>query len=179
MSDHTGWPPGLLQDDDRKLSRWFAGRPGARGQVDELHGLPELAPQGSGIDGEARVRTVLAWPALDVQQPAEDVQQASGGQAGGDGGSGGVAISEILDQRGQRYGKFCDHAGVAQRLKSVLRNHMGQKWDCLADDQKEALEMIAHKLARIANGDPDYADSWVDIAGYAKLVADRLEGVSR
>ncbi len=28
-------------------------------------------------------------------------------------------------------------------------------------------------------GDPNYADSWVDIAGYAKLVADRLEGVER
>lgn len=31
----TGWPPGLLQDDDRKLSRWFAGRPSARHQVRE------------------------------------------------------------------------------------------------------------------------------------------------
>lgn len=91
----------------------------------------------------------------------------------------GSDVAAILDQRGERYGKFCDHAGAAQRLKSVLRNHMGAKWDRLADDQKEAMEMIAHKLARIANGDPDYADSWVDIAGYAKLVADRLEGVSR
>jgi hypothetical protein len=25
----TGWPPGLLQDDLRALSRWFAGRLGA------------------------------------------------------------------------------------------------------------------------------------------------------
>ena len=30
----TGWPPGLLQDDDRKLSRWFASRPGAKRLVD-------------------------------------------------------------------------------------------------------------------------------------------------
>ena len=29
----TGWPPGLLQDDDRKLSRWFASRPAARHQL--------------------------------------------------------------------------------------------------------------------------------------------------
>lgn len=35
--------------------------------------------------------------------------------------------------------------------------------------------MIAHKIGRILNGDPNYADSWIDIAGYAKLVADRLE----
>ena len=47
------------------------------------------------------------------------------------------------------------------------------------DDQLEALDMIAHKIARIINGDPDYADSWHDIAGYAKLVADRLDGVVR
>lgn len=25
----TGWPPGLLQDDNRKLSKWFASRPDA------------------------------------------------------------------------------------------------------------------------------------------------------
>jgi hypothetical protein len=34
--------------------------------------------------------------------------------------------------------------------------------------------MIAHKIGRILNGDPNYADSWIDIAGYAQLVADRL-----
>lgn len=60
----------------------------------ELPNVPELAPQGSGIDGEARIRPVLAWPALDIQQPAEDVQQASGGQAGGDGGSGALALQK-------------------------------------------------------------------------------------
>jgi hypothetical protein len=48
----------------------------------------------------------------------------------------------------------------------------------LAPDQREALAMIANKLGRILNGDPNYADSWMDIAGYAKLVADRLEAVS-
>lgn len=26
----TGWPPGMLQDDDRDLSRWFASRIDAR-----------------------------------------------------------------------------------------------------------------------------------------------------
>lgn len=48
------------------------------------------------------------------------------------------------------------------------------KWRSLDPDQKEALEMIVHKIGRILNGDPDYADSWHDIAGYAKLVEDRL-----
>ena len=35
--------------------------------------------------------------------------------------------------------------------------------------------MIVNKLARIYNGDPNYSDSWRDIAGYATLVADRLD----
>ena len=43
-------------------------------------------------------------------------------------------------------------------------------------DQAEAIDMIFSKLARILNGDPNYADNWIDIAGYATLVADRLEG---
>lgn len=31
----TGWPPGMLQDDDRKLSRALAGAPHARAHADE------------------------------------------------------------------------------------------------------------------------------------------------
>ncbi len=32
----TGWPPGMLQDDSRDLSRWLSEQPGARRQVDEV-----------------------------------------------------------------------------------------------------------------------------------------------
>lgn len=34
-------------------------------------------------------------------------------------------------------------------------------------------------MQKITNGDPDYADNWADIAGYATLVKDRLEGNER
>lgn len=34
--------------------------------------------------------------------------------------------------------------------------------------------MVAHKIGRILNGDPNYHDSWHDIIGYTKLVADEL-----
>ena len=89
-------------------------------------------------------------------------------------------INVTLTERGNRYGKFKDHAAIAQELKRALYRHMDQVSRVEPDpDQLEALEMICHKLARIVNGDPDYADSWVDIAGYAKLVADRLEGIER
>ena len=83
-------------------------------------------------------------------------------------------VDAILSERGARYGKFKDHANLAQQLKRVIFGFNPALR--LENDQREALEMIAHKIARIVNGDPDYADSWVDIAGYAKLVADRLEG---
>ena len=84
-------------------------------------------------------------------------------------------IDATLAERGSKYGKFIDHATITQKLKRVLHEHAARHDKSFALDQAEALDMICHKLGRIVNGDPDYADSWVDIAGYAKLVADRLE----
>ena len=86
-----------------------------------------------------------------------------------------VGIDATLAERGTKYGKFADHAAVTYKLKNVLREHSGVHGKSYAYDQAEALDMICHKLGRIVNGDADYADSWVDIAGYAKLVADRLQ----
>lgn len=88
-------------------------------------------------------------------------------------------LNAVLTERGSRYGKFTGHAQVTQDLKDVLQGHLVSRDKALAPDQREALDMICHKIGRIINGDPDYADSWIDIAGYAKLVADRLEGVER
>jgi len=87
------------------------------------------------------------------------------------------SLVSMLDERGGRYGKFIEHAKISQALSALMRETVG--FDRLQADQCEALEMIAHKIARILNGDPNYAESWVDIAGYAKLVADRLNGVER
>ena len=82
----------------------------------------------------------------------------------------------MLADRGTRYGTFAGHARISQNIKDAIFGGMDQeKFEALAADQVEALEMIAHKIARIVNGDPNYADSWVDIGGYAKLVSDRLE----
>lgn len=85
-------------------------------------------------------------------------------------------IDKTLAERGSRYGAFVGHAKVTQMLKAVIQDALTERGKVLLDDQQEALDMICHKIGRIVNGDPDYADSWVDIAGYAKLVADRLEG---
>ena len=85
-------------------------------------------------------------------------------------------IDKTLAERGTRYGTFAGHAEVTQGLKRYMATELAKRNKVLADDQWEALEMIAHKIARIINGDADYSDSWVDVAGYAKLVADRLDG---
>lgn len=86
-----------------------------------------------------------------------------------------VGIDATLAERGGKYGKFIDQAAVTYKLKNVLREHSSNHSKSYSYDQAEALDMICVKLGRIVNGDSDYADSWVDIAGYAKLVSDRLQ----
>jgi hypothetical protein len=88
-------------------------------------------------------------------------------------------IDTTLAARGAVYGKFVGHAEVTQGLKRFMATELAKRGKVLSDSQWEALEMIAHKIGRIINGDSNYADSWVDIAGYAKLVADELLGVER
>ena len=83
-----------------------------------------------------------------------------------------TSIEATLTERGNRYGVFAEHARISQAIKVAMID--SPNWALLAPDQKEALEIIAHKVARILNGDPNYADSWHDIVGYAKLVDDRL-----
>lgn len=82
-------------------------------------------------------------------------------------------IHDLLNERGDRYGEFKTHAEVTQKIKEALFS--GASFAYLDYDQKEALEMVAHKLGRIVNGDPNYLDSWVDIIGYTQLVLDRLK----
>ena len=85
-------------------------------------------------------------------------------------------IDATLAERGQRYGEFDAHADITQNIKAAMAS--GQNWLSLENDMKEALEMVAHKISRILAGDPRYDDSWVDIAGYATRVADRLTALA-
>ena len=81
-------------------------------------------------------------------------------------------ITEVLEERGKRYGEFKEHARITQSIKRAMEN--SPNWYKLPDYMKEALEMNAHKIGRILNGDPFYVDSWTDVVGYAKLVEDIL-----
>ena len=88
-------------------------------------------------------------------------------------------MDETLNERAVDYGKFKDGAALMQGIKRLLADHAAKHDKTFADDQWEALEMIVHKIGRIVNGNPDKVDSWVDIAGYATLIADRLQGNAR
>lgn len=83
-----------------------------------------------------------------------------------------METKELLAARGKTHGDFTHHAEITQNLK--CRMHRYENWDKLSNEQREALEMIMHKIGRILAGNPDHKDHWADIAGYAKLVEERL-----
>ena len=82
------------------------------------------------------------------------------------------AVSKAIDDRASRYGAFKDNAIIAQGLSDMMRATPG--WARLAPDMRESLEMQMHKIARILCGDSAYLDNWLDLAGYSRLVYDRL-----
>lgn len=90
-----------------------------------------------------------------------------------------MQIEDTLAERGSRYGIFEGHAQVTQDLKEVIAMALVLRGKKLAPDQQESLDMICHKIGRIINGDPNYDDSWRDIAGYAQLVTQRLMSEQR
>lgn len=75
----------------------------------------------------------------------------------------------VLDERAKTHGDWPLTAFVAQGIKDAMA--APGTLDRLSMQQKEAVSMIAMKLARIASGDPNCKDHWDDIAGYAKLAS--------
>jgi hypothetical protein len=91
-------------------------------------------------------------------------------------------IESTLAQRGERYGDFSGRAKIAQDLQHTMHTAVAVSatgtiepaWSKLTPVQKQALTVIADKIARILNGDPNYDDNWIDIQGYARLAQERL-----
>ena len=89
-----------------------------------------------------------------------------------------LSTEAILSERGKTHGDYSDHVAATWYIKEAYRNFYPRNattapFDNLTYEQRESLDMIAHKIGRILAGDPDFRDHWDDIAGYAKLVADR------
>lgn len=84
---------------------------------------------------------------------------------------------EVLNQREKTHGSYSDVATMAQFMKAHFRNCKAE-WDRLTVEQRESLDMIAVKIARVLGGNANEADHWLDIAGYATLVADSLPTIT-
>lgn len=82
-------------------------------------------------------------------------------------------VEDVLAERQGTHGDFTDNARVIQSFKRILHTEVG--WDRLSDVQREALHMIVHKIGRIISGNAEVRDHWDDIAGYAKLVSERIK----
>ena len=79
-------------------------------------------------------------------------------------------LDDILAERNETHG---DYAAVAETYATLLGAWRSQR--PLTAPSALALTLIFSKIARILNGDPNHADHWIDIAGYAKLAADCIE----
>jgi hypothetical protein len=78
------------------------------------------------------------------------------------------AVNDTLSQRAQTHGCFIENGRIMQALKDEIANSVN--WPTLSPHQKEALQMIQHKVGRILSGDANEPDHWKDIAGYSMLV---------
>jgi hypothetical protein len=81
-------------------------------------------------------------------------------------------IQSTLAYRGKTHGDFAENSRLIQQIKHDLRRMKG--WAELSNSQREALDMIVHKIGRIMCGNPNEPDHWKDIAGYATLVENIL-----
>lgn len=73
----------------------------------------------------------------------------------------------LLIERSRTHGDYEVNAAVSQKLKGFMHGHPG--WFNLSPKQRESLDLIATKIGRILAGDPNHADHWNDVAGYARL----------
>lgn len=79
----------------------------------------------------------------------------------------------LIDNRQGVHGEFMENSRATWEIMRALQDE--RNWSILPDHMKHALYMCAHKMARIVAGNPEHSDHWEDIAGYATLVAQRIE----
>lgn len=84
-------------------------------------------------------------------------------------------VKDVLKTRNSNYGNYTDDARTAMALQDIITEEQNKTGVTIPPFQRHALQMITTKLARIACGNPNHRDSWLDIAGYSQLVLDRLE----
>lgn len=81
-----------------------------------------------------------------------------------------METEKLLQERGATHGDFGVNAAISQGIKDALR--CGPQWQSLTPAQREAIDVIAAKLARIVTGDHNCLDHYRDIIGYTQLAMD-------
>lgn len=85
-----------------------------------------------------------------------------------------MKVINTLRQREKKYGDYQTQAELTQNIVEAMKE--GGSWTSLDAGQNQALNMIALKVGRLLNGDPNDPETWHDIAGYATLVETYLNG---
>lgn len=78
-------------------------------------------------------------------------------------------MEELLNKREETHGNFTDVAWTHVKIMAAMGD------SGLTPVHLVALNMIAIKIARIICGNPRCKEHWDDIAGYARLVSERLD----
>ena len=82
-------------------------------------------------------------------------------------------IQEMLNSRNSTHGTFTSNAYISQSLKGIVR--LGDSFSGLTTYEREALDMILHKIARIVSSSDKNLDNWRDVIGYTQLVINELQ----
>lgn len=94
-----------------------------------------------------------------------------------------METEEILNEREKTHGDYKHVARLSWSFKHTVREELNSQEKDMRRNvdigQQEAVEMILHKIARIICGDPNHADHWDDIAGYAMLGKGKRIGCGR
>lgn len=80
-----------------------------------------------------------------------------------------MSTDEILNEREKTHGDYSKVSLVTIDLWNAVNKDREIEYGPLTVEQKLAVSMILHKIARIICGDPNFSDHWDDIAGYAML----------
>ncbi len=76
-----------------------------------------------------------------------------------------------MPDRTKTHGPYKEQGDRAEMIREAMKLHL-----CILLEgyQKTALNMIAEKLSRIIEGDSNFEDHWLDIAGYCERVLEIL-----
>jgi hypothetical protein len=90
-----------------------------------------------------------------------------------------VDTREILNEREKTHGDYeavsLFHTTILRFMQDEIKKMRRLDVEPIKSTHFLALEMICLKMARIVCGDPNHADHWDDIAGYAMLAKGERE----